>query len=239
MIKLSQVFEALQYGELANVSLSGSIDAPKGIGVKDYPILISHINMALNDLHTRFHLKEREVTVQQYDYLAFYKLNSMYARTTPQVGSIPNYIIDTEENPFTDDIIRVNTIMDECGAEYVMNDDDNPCSLYLPNYDTIIVPNPCSDNAMFVTYKAKHTEIPLTTTDASSVEVGIPIFMLEALLAYVASRVHSARISQESVGLAVTFMNKYQTLCSQYEHFNLLNAEVSFTNNKLGGRGWV
>ena len=43
-MKLSELFEMLQYGELANVSISGNIDEEVGIRVADYPLLISHIN---------------------------------------------------------------------------------------------------------------------------------------------------------------------------------------------------
>ncbi len=71
-MKLSEFFDLLEYGELANLPLSGNIDSPKGIREQDYPVLISHLNLALTDLHTKFNLKEREVAVQQYEPIVYY-----------------------------------------------------------------------------------------------------------------------------------------------------------------------
>lgn len=237
-MKLSEVFEMLQYGELANVSISGNIDEEVGIRTEDYPLLISHINLALTDLHTKFNLKEKEVVIQQYEGLPYYELDSKYAQSN--TGSIEpiKYISDSKYNPFNDDVLRINAAFDEGGCEVPINDENDCNSIFLNSYKRIQVPYPNPENALWITYRANHEKLSMGNPDLT-VEVNIPAYCVEALLSYVASRVHSQRTSQESQGLAVNLMAKYQMICEQIEEKNVLHNSPSNTNFKLGDRGWV
>lgn len=237
-MKLSEVFEMLQYGELYNLSLSGDIDDPKGIKQEDYPLLINHINLALTDLHTKFNLKEREVVIQQYDDIAYYELDSRYAQTNTESTEPVKYIMDSEYEPFLDDVIRINAAFNEVGCELPINDENDCRSLFLNSYKRIQVPSPDSENALFITYRANHPKLSSSNPDLNA-EVSVPSYCVEALLSYVASRVHGQRTSQESQGLAVNLMSKYTLICQQLEEKNVLHNSPSNTNYKLGERGWV
>lgn len=237
-MKLYEVFEMLQYGELANVSISGNIDEEVGIRTEDYPLLISHINLALTDLHTKFNLKEKEVVIQQYEGLPYYELDSKYAQSN--TGSIEpiKYISDSIYNPFIDDVLRINAAFDEGGCEVSINDENDCNSIFLNSYKRIQVPYPNPENALWITYRANHEKLSMSNPDITA-EVNIPAYCVEALLSYVASRVHSQRTSQESQGLSVNLMAKYQMICEQIEEKNVLHNSPSNTNFKLGERGWV
>ena len=237
-MKLSELFELLQYGELANLSLSGSIDDVKGIRVQDYPVLISHINLALTDLHTKFNLKEREVAIQQYESITNYELDSKFAQENTSSTEPVKYILDSPENVFNDDIIRINAIFDEVGHEFHINDENNVGSLFLNGYKTLQVPFPADDNTMFITYRANHEKLNMTTPDLNA-EVSVPAYAVEALLSYVASRVHGQRTGQEAQATAVNLMAKYNNICDQIELRNLLYNSPDNTNFKLGRNGWV
>lgn len=237
-MKLSEVFEMLQYGELANLSLSGDIDEPVGIREQDYPALINHINLALTDLHTKFNLKEKEVVIQQYEGLPYYELESKYAQTNTESVEPVKYIMDTEFNPFVDDVLRINAAFDEGGCEIPINDENDCTSIFLNSYKRIQVPYPDPDNAMWITYRANHEKLSTSNPDLTK-EVNIPAYCVEALLSYVASRVHSQRTSQEAQALSVNLMSKYQMICTQIEEKNVLHNSPSNTNFKLGERGWV
>ena len=237
-MKLSEVFEMLQYGELANVSMSGDIDEPSGIRVEDYPTLISHINLALTDLHTKFNLKEREVVIQQYDEISFYNLESKYAVSNSDSLEPIKYIIDSEDNLFNDDIIRINSIYDEGGNELPINDENADNSIYLNSYKRIQIVQPVSENSIFILYRANHNKLDSKNPDLNA-EVELPAYCIEALLSYVASRVHSQRTSQEAQATAVNLMSKYNMICTQLEEKNVLYNSPSNTNFKLGDRGWV
>lgn len=238
-MKLSEVFEMLQYGELANVSISGNIDDEEGgIRSQDFPVICSHLNLALSDLHTRFNIKQEEVIIQQHEGIAFYELSSQFAQTNDLSTEPVKYIMDTVIDPFTDDVIRINAVFDEYGREIPINDENIDYVVYLSNYKTIQVPYPDSANAIWVVYRANHPKIDLSNINLN-MEIDIPIYCVEALLSYVASRVHSQRTSPESQSLAVNLMSKYNMICDQIEEKNVLHNSPSNTNFKLGERGWV
>jgi len=237
-MKLSELFELLQYGELATLPISGGIDSVKGIRVQDYPALVSHINLALTDLFTKFNLKEREVAVQQYESITQYQLDSKYAITNTESIEPVKYILDSEFNPFTDDILRVNSIFDEAGCELPINDEHQTSSLFLNGYKTLQVPFPADDNTIFVMYRANHIKLDSALPDLEA-DIDIPAYCVEAILSYVASRVHSQNTSQEAQINAVNLMAKYNMLCDQIELRNVLHNSPNNTNLKLGVNGWV
>lgn len=237
-MKLSEVFEMLQYGELANVSISGNIDEEVGIRAEDYPLLISHINLALTDLHTRFNLKEKEVVIQQYEDIPYYELDSKYAVSNTESTEEVKYIEDSAYSPFIDDVLRINAAFDECGQELPINDENQCNSIFLNSYKRIQIPYPNPDNAIWLTYRANHEKLSMSNPDLNA-DVNVPAYCVEALLSYVASRVHSQRTAQDAQGLSVNLMAKYQMICDQIEEKNVLHNSPSNTNFKLGERGWV
>lgn len=237
-MKLLEIFEMLQYGELANLSMSGGIESTPGIRTQDYPALVSHINLALTDLHTKFNLKEREVAIRQYETITQYELNSDFALTNTVSTEPVKYIIDSASNTFTDDVLRVNAIYDEIGNELPINDENKVGSLFLNSYKIVQVPFPANDNTIAVMYRANHAKLNVNTPDLNA-EIELPAYCIEALLSYVASRVHSQRTSQESQALAVSLLAKYVMLTDQIELRNVLHNSPNTTNIKLGVRGWV
>lgn len=237
-MKLSEVFEMLQYGELANVSVSGNIDEEVDIRTEDYPLLISHINLALTDLHTKFNLKEKEVVIQQYADIPYYELDSKYAVTNTESSEEIKYIVDNVYSPFIDDVLRINAAFDEKGCELPINDENQCNSIFLNSYKRIQVPYPNPENAIWLTYRANHEKLSMSNPDLDA-DVNIPAYCVEALLSYVASRVHSQRTAQDAQGLSVNLMAKYQMICDQIEEKNVLHNSPSNTNFKLGERGWV
>lgn len=237
-MKLSEVFQMLQYGELANLSLSGDIDEPSGIRVEDYPVLISHINLCLTDLHTKFNLREKEVVIQQYDEVSYYELDVKYAQSNTDSNEPIKYISDSEYAPFIGDVLRINAAFNEVGCEIPINDENDCNSIFLNSYKRVQVPNPSDENAIWLTYRANHPKLDMSSPDLDA-EVELPAYCIEALLSYVASRVHGQRTSQEAQATAVNLMAKYNLICDQIEEKNVLHNSPSNTNFKLGDRGWV
>ena len=237
-MKLSEFFELLEYGELANLSLSGGIDDEKGIREEDYPTLVSHINLGLSDLHTKFNLKEREVVLQEYSSITHYELDSKYAVTNTSSTEPVKYILDSETSVFNDDVLRINSAFNEIGEELPINDEYQPNSIFLNGYRTIQIPYPVDTNTIFIMYRANHAKLDVQTPDLNA-EIELPAYCIEALLSYVASRVHSQRTSQEAQGAAVNLMAKYTLICDQIELRNMLHNSPDNTNFKLGVNQWV
>jgi hypothetical protein len=237
-MKLSEFLELLQYGELANLSMSGGIGDTKGIRVNDYPAIISHINLALTDLHTKFSLNEREVTIQQRETITDYILDSKFAISNSDSTEPSKYILDSIYNKFTDDILRVNAVYDEIGEELPVNDENRVMSVFLSSPKVLQIPYPNNENLIVVSYRANHAKLSTQVPDLDA-EIELPAFAVEALLSYVASRVHAQRTNQEAIGLSVNLMAKYHMLCDQISLRNMLHTGDSNSNIKLGGNGWV
>lgn len=234
---LSTLFSQLSYGEISQLAIGG-----KGSGTipeDKYGALISHINIGLTKLHTRFPLKEEEVFIQQYEHITEYKLHSDYALSNDESTEAYKYIVDNPENPFKDDIIRIEQVYDEVGLEIDVNDSTSQHeSIFISSYDTIQILYPVAENAVSVIYRANHALIPLTTTDIESVEIDIPPSLEEALMSFVASRCHSVRSNQEAVSESSFYYAKYSALCREIEQKNLLNNSQNITNTRLEQNGW-
>lgn len=239
MTTLADIFDDLETGELSQYSFSGELDAVTGVQQKDYPALIRHINRGLLALHTRFCLKEREVAVNLDPIIAFYILDSKYAQSNADSTEPVKYIMDTVDNPFTDDIIRIQEVYDEDGSKLPVNDNNNDMSVFLPNYKTMQVPFPAANTTLFITYRAKHATIDDEVVDTSLVQIEIPDYCIEPLLSYVTSRVYSSSADQNKQALSASFMAKYEMQCKSLEDYNVLHNTPNETNIKLDEGGWV
>lgn len=237
-MKLTEIFNALQYGELYNISISGDIDEPRGINKKDYPLLINHINMALTDLFSNLSLKTSELTLQLSESISFYNLLSDHAVSTGDNG-FTKYIEDTLEQPFKDDILRVNAVYDEIGNEVPIDNEYATNSVYLPSHNVLQVPEPADENTLFLVYRSNHEMLDTGLNDPSTVDVDIPAYCLEPLLTYVASRVHGQNPSQDSQVKSANLKAKYDMLLAQIQRNNLLHNDPNNSNIKLGVNGWV
>ena len=239
MLTLQDIFNHLTSSEMNQMQFTGDIDAPKGITAESYPILIDYLNLALTAIHTRLNLKEREVAIGQLDELSFYILDSKYAESNPSYPELPKYIQDTEENPFQDDVIRIERVFDEIGNELPINDDNDEASVYLPRYNMIQVPYPATENTMFVLYRANHVKIDRDVTDPETVEVDIPDYCLEAVTAFMVSKAYARSSSVEQQNAAIMYMNKYNMSCDELETRNVLHNNPNDTITKLEMNGWV
>lgn len=235
MITLEDIFEALAYGELSQLAIS---KAGK-INIADQPQVISAINLALTALFSRFPLLEKEVIIQQYAHITEYILDVQYAQSNPISIDVPKYIVDSVTRPFLDDVIRITAAYDEAGKEVTLNDLSDDSGWFTPSYNSIQIPFPNSDNTSVLTYRAKHPKIPLTVSNPATVEVMMHTSLVEALLAYIANRIHTARGGEPAMKQAQQCLAKYEDICMQAELRNLLHTNDSAGNLKLYKGGWV
>lgn len=241
MYTLQKIFDDLAYGELSQVNLSGkNSDCECGeFDKKAEKTIISHLNMALVDLYTRFPLREREVTIQLYPEIVTYILDSKYAVSNEESDEPVKYIEDSKFLPFTDDVIRIERCYDEGGVYLHINDEMREYSVFTPTYNSIQVPYPEEGYAMFVIYRAKHSIIPFTYDDASKVNIDLPPYLYEALLYYIAYRVHKARSNQEAQLESSRLYQMYEKVCGDVERRNLTNNGITSSNARLDINGWV
>lgn len=221
------VIDDLKYGELSlhGMFLGELTETNKGK-------LLAHANVVLTELYTRFPLLSKEVAIKQMSGITEYHLDSRYAVSTG--GSDPKYIIDTAENPFTDDVIRVESLYDEVGNELSINNPNTCFASFTPSMDVIEIPNPVDTNMVFAIYRARHPKL-LNTTD----DLLLPIQFKPALLAYIAARVYSGGTTQEHAAIAATMQSKYEMFCAQQREYGMTNQEDNVGNCKPAMRGWI
>ena len=231
---LSEIFEQLSQGELSSLYM-GKVNET-GIQICDYPKIVPHINLAITELHKRFLLKWDEVVVQQYDEINIYYLQKKYA-VTDDTDVPKKYIIDSVYQPFKDNVLRIEKIIDELGRELFVNDSEEYWSVHTPSYDSIQVPYPEKENQMIVTYRADADKILIPDLDPKTTVISIPGYLVEALLLYVAARVFS-NVNTDGVNEGNTYMAKFEKSILTAQTLGL-NNEDNTMNTKLDAAGWV
>lgn len=189
---LRDLLRDLTYGELSNLKL-GNFEPGEPQSQPDptrYAQLISHINLGLNQLYKEFFLRSEEHYVQLYEQLSAYKMHSDFAQTNTASAEPIKYIMDTVDNPFVDNILKIEEVYDEEGNKIPLNDITEDLSVFTPTFRTIQYPYPEDGITISVQFRATHPRIIYTGSafDPDAVELELPNSLHEALLFYVAAK---------------------------------------------------
>lgn len=238
---LSDIFLQLTHGELAGLAIGGAEGA--GVLPTDRPAIISHINLGLTELHKRFDLRREEVIVQQYDHITKYYLEKKYAvhGSGDQVSINPPtlYIKDSVENPFQENVLRIEQVINENGEELYKNDDNSYWTVWCPEFNCVQVPYADSANSMCIKYRASHEHIePSPNTIPEQVDVKVSGGHLQALLYFVAARVHATKPTMDGVTNSAEYSAKFEASCLKAKELNLEQKDTP-SNQKLYARGFV
>ena len=167
-MKLIEIFKHLTHGELSQLSLGGG---PNGeITEANHEKVVSHINLALLALHTRFPLRAKTLTLALQSGKLQYALTAAYAVSSTSSKEPVRYILDSAGAPFLDDILEVTGIKTTLDFPVPLNDEYNPYAIMTPAVSILDVPaaivDPTSDTPdayrttqLKVTYRANHSGI--------------------------------------------------------------------------------
>ena len=234
---LLDILKDLTYGELADLAIGNLIpdEYANQPDPHQYEQIVSYINLGLKEIYKRFFLRSVEINVQEYDQIAVYKLDSAFAVSNVSSPEPIKYIIDTAEEPFQDDILKIEEIYDEEGNKIALNDITDEDSFYTPTYRTVQVPNPSSSKTFSVQYRACHPKIPVTlNTNPATVEVELPNSLQEALLYFVGSRAHRATNVEKSMAYA----NMFEQSCANVDRLGL-EVQGEPGDWRFDDHGWV
>lgn len=248
-MKLSEIFSQLAHGELSQLHIGGG---PEGtIEEADYPKLLSHINLGLSALYRRFPLKEGRLWLILQPGQATYSLNSMYAISTTRSLSTLRYIQDTPDAPFKDDVNKIERVLTDSGHELDLNVEGSEYSCFTPSLTVLRVPKVLVDpviekpdtlktSKLEVVYRATHPQLAvrLGLYDPARIEVDLPYAYLEALLYYVASRIHNPAGMSNEFHAGNNYAAKYEAACAELESLNL-KVDQGRQNSRLERNGWV
>lgn len=255
-MKLQEIFDHLKAGEFSQLNFG----AGQGVIEEDDNAMdkvLSHINLGLTDLFTKFELRRRrlQLTLQagQTSYLlTSARAVSKYVPTIPPADPAPEpYIIDTMSDPFQDDVLLVSQVFTDGNFELPLNRLDVPYSLLTSAMNRIEVPLSIVERSLAlpsslittgltVIYRANHVTLNpnIGAFNPDRLEIELPASHLTALLYFVASRANNP------VGLGQEF-NAGNTFAAKYdgEVLNLKNngMEIQQRGNesRFAARGFV
>jgi len=227
---LEDVFTLLAHGELQNLSMA------KGGGIieEKQPVIVTHINDALMRLYSRFVIKENELLLECYENVTQYHLKIEHTKSQ---GDLLQYIIDTEENPFIEDVIKVLGVTSNYRGPAAINDPDVCWNIRTPQPQMVQVPSPIAGESLSVTYQASHPV--LHVDDMCEAEVELPPVLMKALTSYVAGKIYGDMNGQENMVKSQEQMSVFEGICAEAIDRDLVNTSSSSTNTKFHQRGWV
>ena len=211
-------------GELKQLGIGG-YEEYKAIQEKDYPEIISHLNLALMNLYTRFPLLEKELVLETRPDQQLYVLSSKYAE--PNEGW---YI----QGAYNDDLIRINSAY-LGDTELPINDEYSATGIYLPSYNSIQIPFATGSEEISIIYRAKPEKVPLDL----KYEIPLPEVLTEALLVFIEYRIRKSMGGEQGTALGQQALQMYEMFCGEIERKNILNNADNSVCIRARERGWV
>lgn len=247
MLKICEIFENLSYGVLQNLAIgeegSGFILETRR------PAVLFNINEALDDLHRRFLLSEQILTLRTYDHITSYKISPENTFSLSGSNYDPNnedpdgpYIIDSIEEPFQDNMVKILSAYTSGGHELPINDVNSWDSIFTPHGSLIQVPNPGSMDFLVIEYQAHHPKLTYHGLESNEVleqVVELPKVLHSAMYAYIAYKTYSNMNTQESSAKAAEHFNMYQGICQNVIEKDLVSEGRPTSNAKFRRGGWV
>lgn len=240
-MKLSEIFEHLQYGELSNLGL---VDKTTGlIPEKSYQKILSSVNLGIQDLHKRFVLKKGILRIQLQENQTMYPLKGIYQVGNKAPTGTVQFILN-DGVKFNDDLLKVEQVNTEKGVLLGLNDGTSALSVSTPQ-----------DNMLYVSGLLQRTQKPTVLTveyrksvkplkicddafDQLCVNVDLPDTHLMALLYFTASRLHNPiGFSQATMHEGNNYAQKYEDECTNLTYLNLRVDDV-VENHRAIRNGW-
>lgn len=223
-MKLSEVFSQLAYGELSQLALGEITD--EELNEEAFAPLLAHVNMGLLALYKRFNLKEGRLVVTIDPLSTEYKLAAT-------------------------DLLKIERVQTAEGTDLALNDGNDPLSCFTPQMGTLRIasdlarqvsslPDKYRTGSLIVVYRAAHGRVVGRggVIIPETIELDLPYSHLEALLYFVASRVHNPIGMVNEFNAGNNYAAKYEVECQRLEALNLENDEAT-ENTRIERNGWV
>jgi hypothetical protein len=245
-MRLKEIFDQLTYGELSQISIGGG--AAGAIREEDYPKMVAHVNLGLMALYKRFNLKEGRFIINLQDGLTSYQLNSQYCTTNTRSRAPLKYINDAAY-PFKDNLLKVEHVFASGGFEFNVNNPVDVYSMTTPTQRVLVVPadivakkdtllEEMKTDTLEVVYRAGHPKLSMEDIEPEDIELELPETHVDALLLYVAARVHTPAGIGETESTGNNYYAKYELACQQLEDQDY-QVDKGAQYNKIERNGWV
>lgn len=240
-MKLSEIFQALTYGELRQLNIGGA--EASGITKENQNEILTHVNLGLTELHKRFLLREGRVTLQLLPGVRTYTVSKKHAQSNLESWGVEKYILDSMDQPFEDDLLKIERVYDANGQELGLNASEgygHPLNVRTVSMNTLVLPELLEGDTVDVVYRANHPQLIRedNSFDPTEIEVDLPYSHLEALLFYVASRVMNPIGAGGGFHEGNNYAAKFEAACALLDNQGL-RLDVGEGNTRLQRNGWV
>lgn len=228
------ILTQLSYGELSNLAIGNDGDGT--IRQRDIGKVLNFINDGLSELSGKFKLIDKYVSIQLFDHITHYHLNSRFSLSQqPQPDVDFPYILDSNREPFQNDVRKIHIVFDSNNKERPINDETSMDSIFIQGKESITVPNPVNGVFLFVHYRAEHFRVTLANLDA---ELDLPNALVPALKLYVASRIYGSMSTVDASNKSVEYLNHYLNICKDLVDEDI-SSDSKFKINHFDSRGWA
>lgn len=234
---LQDIYDQLAFGELRMLALgqdpTGSND---GLPVDSFIKMLPHIQLGMTALHKRFNLREETATVTLAEGQVTYVIKP--GKALPSAAP--------------DDLLQIERVYGTFRGEEVplaLNKVDDPLSIRTTSYNTLLVPTKRpgavdswldETTELRVVYRADHPPIDKFVAQAAplATEIFLPATHLEALLYYVASRVHNPIGMSSEFHEGNNYAAKFEMACQQIENWGL-QIDTDYDEDRFYQDGWA
>lgn len=247
-MKLKYILQQLTVGEFSQISFGSG---PGVIDERSYEAIMAHLNLGMSALYKRFKIKEGFVNVKLDKDIEVYTLHSKHSFLTPVLPNVPKYLLDVPSSPFTNNANKIERIVSSRGADFPFNVPGNKFSFELVSLNSFKVPKAVFEEQTSLTeqykgdvvtvyYRVGHTPLMDRTifVEPEITEIDIPDIYVEALLYFIASRIHNPIGLTKEFHEGNNYAAKYEAECQRLENRGLQMNE-SLDLSRFTRNGWV
>jgi hypothetical protein len=157
-MRVQEVVDIARYSELAGLAaIKENTDA-----------ILAFLNLGMVELYTRFPIKTEEHIVELQENTTMYEMPADFMYALSAYGEV--------EELSTETLVRVP-----------INEEDDPYSIFFPDWNTVQIPAVANGSYVSIIYVAKPT--PATSADLNA-ELELPDTLVDALVSYIGYRAH-------------------------------------------------
>lgn len=235
-MKLQDIYDQLAYGELRLLNLgSGNIDsASDGFPEESFIKLLPTVRLGLTELYKKFLLREGRMNI-------------------PLVDGKVTYVLTRKQDApdsFNDNLLKVLRIYGtfrEKEYEIPLNRISNTAAIRTTSYDTLLVPDDEEQapwlketSSLEIVYHADHPKINVNLANAAplAVDIDLPVTHLQALVYFIASRMHNPMGMSQELHEGNNYAMKYE---NELQKLSMMNYEIDddAENERVVAHGWV
>ncbi len=230
---VQDILDELKNGEFSLENFGENAEA--GFSEYNYDKLISYINSALLEIHTKYPLRIREVLLEQQETITMYKLRSDYCKSNLNSTQPIKYLDDTAD-PFDDTLLKVDEVYNESGVELPINNMNESASVFTPNLGTLQIPYPVKGAKYSVIYRSAHPRLVNDSTVLTQ-RIELPLSFLRSIILFIVYKHKLSLNTQQATQDAVMFLGMFNESLRSLDDVGLITSNDLF-NNKLELRGW-